>query len=78
MIKNVILTQVPKDEDAIKKALAAVKDHTWSDEAIKQWVSDPELKYIWYTEAYGSYVMSKELPKLDNMYIRPYHELKGV
>ena len=74
MIKNLLITDIPKEEEALTKVLTIIQDYSWTKEA-KEAFLHPDVKYIWYDSKYEQYVMGARLPRLDNVNIRPYVEV---
>ncbi len=58
MRKNLIITDIPKTEDAIKNTLQLVGEHSWTDEAINDWLEDSRVNTIYYSGTYHCYMYS--------------------
>lgn len=56
MIKNLVITDIPKEVHALEKVLLAIGDHTWSTEGKEKWVNNTTATCIWYCKKYASYM----------------------
>jgi len=77
MIRNLIVTNIPKTEEAIKNTLHFVKEYTWVEETINEWLACEECDSIYYSGTYHCYMWSTEnkTPKNDNRNRLTYKEL---
>jgi len=54
MIKYLIITHIPKDEDILREILDIIEDYTWSDEGVENWMNT-DTNTIYYVAKYDSY-----------------------
>jgi len=58
MLKNLIITNIPKTEEAIKNTLHLVGEHSWSEQTIDEWLEDSRVNTIYYSGTYHCYMYS--------------------
>lgn len=56
--KNLIITDIPKTEEAIKNTLNKVNEHSWTEEVIDEWIEDNRVTSIYYSGTYHCYMYS--------------------
>ena len=61
MIKNLVITDIPKSEIDLKRLLHKLGDHSWHEDAIKEFVNNDALTLIWYSHKYEFYVMCNKI-----------------
>lgn len=61
MIKNLVVTNIPEDEESLKRLLQKLGDHTCHEDAIKEFVNNDQLTLIWYCHQYETYVMGNKI-----------------
>lgn len=60
MIKDLVITNIPKDEGSLKRVLHKLGDHSWHKEAIKHFVDTDIIHSIWYCENFDSYLIGND------------------
>ena len=73
MITNLVITNIPKTKDSIKKILSIVRDHTWNECAVRLWVA-ANTHTIQYEPLYECYMQGKK-STLDVTSFRTYNQM---
>jgi hypothetical protein len=74
MIQNLLITDIPKDSEAIAAVVNVLQDHTWSRDAMDDWEYST-AKYVWYESSYGQYVTSETMPLDPSLIVKTYEEI---
>ena len=61
MIKNLVVTNIPKSEIDLKRLLHKLGDHSWHEDAIKEFSWSDNLTLIWYCHKYETYLMGNKI-----------------
>lgn len=74
MIEGLLITDIPKDSEAIAAVVNVLQDHTWSREAMDDWEYST-AKFVWFESNYGQYVTSETMPNDPDLNIKTYEEI---
>lgn len=76
MIKNLVISNIPKDEESLKKVLNYIGERTWLQETISIWVNSSNGT-IFYDKDIDCYVWSLvgTIPKDYNLVYKTYEQI---
>lgn len=76
MIKDLLITDIPKDALSLKKVLSVLRDFSWSAEAINDWETS-NSKYLYHDSRYDQYLTSKNPPREVRLRVVTFEQVIG-